>query len=452
MLIDVKSDKEFQAYLDEQEQRLHNRLFPILSAGIRLHLSKGAVHGQQYIIKRGEPALLAAYKRVYRDVYTNTFHSQKQARTGIGDFLSEQLSWLERRAARLIADIAQSVMGYIRNVIMDGVNKGLSNKEIARQITEDIPDISRNRAAVIARTETHSSATSAMDSTIQYQGIDIKTKTWWSVNDQRVRRSHADMHGEVVNYEDVFSNGLQFPGDPDGEPEEVINCRCVCLYNTESESEELTEKYNPDQPRVPAGSPEGGQWGQGGGSGAPTVQLGLYATDRGVREAQAAVNSIPTSHREALKDVPVKVIFSNVDFSKAAHADGMYLTSEKRIEVAQTFLLGSKNMAVDSIERTTVHELGHAYDHASGYRISGGLFGRKDVSQALAALTIKERARGAYYLQDPKELFSELYALTYSRDKGAKYFGMPYERAMEVWTKPVEYLRTLGPPSTKESS
>ena len=29
----------------------------------------------------------------------------------------------------------------------------------------------------------------------------------------------------------------------------------------------LRRKYNPDQPRVPAGSPEGGQWGSGGGNG-----------------------------------------------------------------------------------------------------------------------------------------------------------------------------------------
>lgn len=29
----------------------------------------------------------------------------------------------------------------------------------------------------------------------------------------------------------------------------------------------LQRKYNPDQPRVPAGSPEGGQWGSGGGNG-----------------------------------------------------------------------------------------------------------------------------------------------------------------------------------------
>ena len=26
-------------------------------------------------------------------------------------------------------------------------------------------------------------------------------------------------------------------------------------------------KWNPDQPRVPAGSPDGGQWGDGGGAG-----------------------------------------------------------------------------------------------------------------------------------------------------------------------------------------
>ena len=31
----------------------------------------------------------------------------------------------------------------------------------------------------------------------------------------------------------------------------------------------LRHKYSPDQPRVPAGSPEGGQWASGGGESAP---------------------------------------------------------------------------------------------------------------------------------------------------------------------------------------
>lgn len=247
MLVNTRSDKEFQSYLDEQEQRLHNRVYPILATGIRLHMSKGAVHGQNYIIKRGEPALLAHYKRVYRDVYTKTFHQQKQARTGITDFLSEQLSWLERRAARLIVNIAQSLMDYIREVIMDGVNQGLSNEEITRQILENTDDISRNRAATIARTETHNSATAAMDEAIQFQGIDVQMKQWLSAGDQRVRPSHAAMDGVTIPYSEPFDTDdgqCMYPGDDSLGIDDsgLINCRCTCLYFTEESEEPTTEE------------------------------------------------------------------------------------------------------------------------------------------------------------------------------------------------------------------
>lgn len=238
MLINTRDDSAFQAYLDKEEQRLHSRLFPTFRAAIHMHISRGAWHGQAYLEKRGKVALLASYKRVYRAVYTQTHHDQKQARTGVGDFLSEQLSWLERRAESLIARAAQALADYIRNIIVGGVNKGLSNKEIARQILEDTPDISRSRAATIARTETHNSATSALDTSIQYQGIDIKRRQWWSVADQRVRPSHVEMHGVIVPYNEPFDTPdgpMRFPGDDSlgADAAGLINCRCVCLYHTE---------------------------------------------------------------------------------------------------------------------------------------------------------------------------------------------------------------------------
>jgi len=42
-----------------------------------------------------------------------------------------------------------------------------------------------------------------------------------------VRPTHAEC-GEQgpVEMGGVFANGLRFPGDPNGGPEEVCNCRC----------------------------------------------------------------------------------------------------------------------------------------------------------------------------------------------------------------------------------
>ena len=48
--------------------------------------------------------------------------------------------------------------------------------------------------------------------------------------DDRTRESHIDMNGQNVIMDGEFTNHLQFPGDPAGEPAEVINCRCTIGY------------------------------------------------------------------------------------------------------------------------------------------------------------------------------------------------------------------------------
>lgn len=55
----------------------------------------------------------------------------------------------------------------------------------------------------------------------------ILVKHWSATHDKRTRDSHMDIDGEEVEYEKEFSNGLQFPGDTNGRPEEVYNCRCA---------------------------------------------------------------------------------------------------------------------------------------------------------------------------------------------------------------------------------
>lgn len=58
------------------------------------------------------------------------------------------------------------------------------------------------------------------------KGMDIK-KEWISCGDSRVRDSHAHLDGVRIDVEDIWPNGLKFPGDPDGAPAEVYNCRCI---------------------------------------------------------------------------------------------------------------------------------------------------------------------------------------------------------------------------------
>ena len=56
-------------------------------------------------------------------------------------------------------------------------------------------------------------------------GIDVKKK-WIATLDHHTRDTHAKLDGEIVALNKSFSNKLRYPGDPNGEPAEVYNCRC----------------------------------------------------------------------------------------------------------------------------------------------------------------------------------------------------------------------------------
>lgn len=77
------------------------------------------------------------------------------------------------------------------------------------------------------------------------------SKRWVTMADELVRESHAELHGMVVPVDEEFPNGLMFPGDPSGPPEEVYNCRCTLEWvDTGSEADEV--EYGGDSPEYVA--------------------------------------------------------------------------------------------------------------------------------------------------------------------------------------------------------
>lgn len=57
------------------------------------------------------------------------------------------------------------------------------------------------------------------------KGIDLMQR-WVAALDGRTRDSHRALDGKLINVGGVFPNGLRYPGDPEGDPSEVYNCRC----------------------------------------------------------------------------------------------------------------------------------------------------------------------------------------------------------------------------------
>lgn len=111
-----------------------------------------------------------------------------------------------------------------------GISTGMSFQQVAQQLA-GYTNIGFNNAVRIARTEGHRiQVQSGMDACFKAKekGANV-LKQWDSSMDKRTRDSHAKVDGEIRELEKPFSNGLMFPGDPDGDAAEVINCRCALL-------------------------------------------------------------------------------------------------------------------------------------------------------------------------------------------------------------------------------
>lgn len=133
----------------------------------------------------------------------------------------------------------------------------------------------------------------------------ILAKEWISTNDSRTRHSHAALDGSIVDQDKKFDNGLMYPGDPSGRPEEVWNCRCTVAAVVKGFKKAQVQKAMAQQAQPPA----------------PTEDAIRTANDLGVKYAQfekmpiEQVNNAIDAVRTLPKDCVPKVIASGKDVS-----------------------------------------------------------------------------------------------------------------------------------------
>lgn len=115
--------------------------------------------------------------------------------------------------------------------VTSSILQGKSIKHMADDLQKRITTMSRNSAIRTARTAvTGAQNAGRMDSYAAAEKMGIKLKKeWLATLDARTRHSHAMLDGEQVAQDKKFSNGCRFPGDPQGPPWEIYNCRCTLV-------------------------------------------------------------------------------------------------------------------------------------------------------------------------------------------------------------------------------
>lgn len=129
----------------------------------------------------------------------------------------------------------------LRATLQQGEGAGETLRKLTARVQDVFDDASTSRAVTIARTEVVGSMNEANYVAAAQANLQL-TKEWLATDDDRTRPDHADADGQEVAMDDFFDVGgydMLYPGDPDGPAEEVINCRCVTLYNSPDGGDDL---------------------------------------------------------------------------------------------------------------------------------------------------------------------------------------------------------------------
>lgn len=115
----------------------------------------------------------------------------------------------------------------INSALLTGILTGDSIPSLAKRL-RSVADMSR--AASIRNARTLVNGAENLGHLNKYKeakelGIKVKNE-WRAVHDSRTRLSHRLLDGTVKEVGEEFLPNLTYPGDPNGDPSEVYNCRC----------------------------------------------------------------------------------------------------------------------------------------------------------------------------------------------------------------------------------
>lgn len=133
----------------------------------------------------------------------------------------EQSDYDEDRTLAFLRAVADTRAGAVNSTTRDRIKDALD----AGDDVEDVFDEAEGE-----RTESGGSALVAALAGFAVAEVakqligDRATKTW--ITGGNPRASHAAMDGETVGIDDVFSNGMKWPGDSAGGADEVAGCNC----------------------------------------------------------------------------------------------------------------------------------------------------------------------------------------------------------------------------------
>lgn len=249
---------DYQRELDQAEAYAYARFKTLLTAQLSAVL--------RYLTANGVPVTYANVEQIITPSQTQKVFVQVMVKTGqqfarwikprlettkadptLGagffsqTFIDFMASYAVNEAGQHIKSITDTTRKLIKESLTDSAKNNYDIRKTARQLKAAAGGpITKNRAMLIARTETTSAANHGQYLTAKGFGIELQ-KEWIATRDGRTRDTHAAADGKIVDMEDYFSVGgslMKYPGDPKGGAPNVCNCRCVVAFVPKAEAVE----------------------------------------------------------------------------------------------------------------------------------------------------------------------------------------------------------------------
>lgn len=190
-----------------------------LSASI-VNESIGRVIDRLYVTS-GTAKAKQVYQQITREPNKKGFGFNEEWTRQIRDYFAKYLF------DKVVTRIAYTTKAMINQKINQMIKEGQSIEWLAQNVKTS--QFTAWRAKMIARTESNRAINYGAELGAKSSGFETM-KQWVAVHDQRTRHSHFLLDGKTIAMNDSFKEGLKFPGDPNGDAAETINCRCHLEY------------------------------------------------------------------------------------------------------------------------------------------------------------------------------------------------------------------------------
>ena len=371
-------------------------------AGIRARLQEAGAQAR--------PLVQGAMGEVYAANRTYTAGKiASQANITFAQYDKRQIDVLLKDTMSPFSKIAYKGMGANQAIVRklsremaQATINGESQRDIVKRIRA-VTGQSKYQATRVAQTErTRIQSQARSDTLTEAEALGVKTTKKWSARMVNTRDTHADLDKEpAIPSDKPFSNGLMYPGDPNGPASEVINCHCVLIPGVADKQDSMDNVFakntslNADL--TSAGVEDrmnNSEWFKKGSS---SVDMGGVDT--------STAKSIERRYNDVFARYPA--LLGKIDSVKATKISGMHYADCARLAGGAVRLNTDYYLNVDALSSRyakdvakkfhpagtdwtgiVTHEIGHAVD---GYLTNTGVAGSNTYGYKSAATMIRAK-------------------------------------------------------------